>query len=119
MSNIETLIFFTHCLEYASAFFLLAGKLRDAVNVILKHVNDIQLAVAICRVYEGENGPVLREIVTGHMLPLAARTGDRWLASLGFWMIDKTDEAVAVTMVSIFSFVVPNTEKMYLCPSMY
>jgi hypothetical protein len=33
------------------------------------------------------------------MLPLACRTDDRWLASLAFWMIDKTDEAVAATMV--------------------
>jgi hypothetical protein len=47
----------------------------------------------------GDHGPVLREIITEHMLPLASRTDDRWLASLAFWMIDKTDEAVAVTMV--------------------
>ncbi|KAG1219301.1 hypothetical protein G6F68_021440 [Rhizopus microsporus] len=39
--------------EYAAAFFLLADKLRDAVNVILRNVKDYQLAIAICRVYEG------------------------------------------------------------------
>lgn len=40
-------------IEYAAAFFLLGDKLKDAVNVCLKHLDDFQLAVAICRVYEG------------------------------------------------------------------
>lgn len=39
--------------EYAAAFFLLGDRLLDAVNVCLKHVGDFQLAIAICRVYEG------------------------------------------------------------------
>ncbi|CAO3662730.1 unnamed protein product [Umbelopsis ramanniana] len=96
--------------EYAAAFFLLAGKLRDAVNVILKHLKDMQLAIAICRVYEGDNGPVLRDIITSHMLPLACRTDDRWLASLAFWMIDKTEEAVAATMISPQKLIDPDVK---------
>ncbi|KAH8550546.1 RAVE protein 1 C terminal-domain-containing protein [Umbelopsis sp. PMI_123] len=99
--------------EYAAAFFLLAGKLRDAINVILKHMKDIQLAVAICRVYEGDHGPVLREIITEHMLPSASRTDDRWLASLAFWMIDKTDEAVAVTMIPPQKLIDPDGKSQF------
>jgi hypothetical protein len=41
--------------EYAAAFFLLADKLSDAVNVCLKNMEDIQLAILIIRVYEGTN----------------------------------------------------------------
>ncbi|KAG0030111.1 regulator of (H+)-ATPase in vacuolar membrane [Podila clonocystis] len=34
---------------YAAAFFLLGNKLQDAVNVCVKHLNDFQLAIALCR----------------------------------------------------------------------
>lgn len=40
-------------LEYAAAFFLLADKLSDAVNVCVKNLEDIQLAILIIRIYEG------------------------------------------------------------------
>jgi hypothetical protein len=43
---------------------------------------------------------VLCDIISNHVLPLACKTGDRWLASMGFWMLEKTDEAVAATVVS-------------------
>ncbi|CAG8743362.1 2277_t:CDS:2, partial [Racocetra fulgida] len=39
-------------IEYAAAFFLLGDKLKDAANVCLKYLDDFQLAIAICRVYE-------------------------------------------------------------------
>ncbi|KAG0029994.1 regulator of (H+)-ATPase in vacuolar membrane [Podila clonocystis] len=35
--------------SYAAAFFLLGNKLQDAVNVCVKHLNDFQLAIALCR----------------------------------------------------------------------
>lgn len=35
------------------AFFLLGEKLRDAVNVCLKQLNDYQLALVLCRLQEG------------------------------------------------------------------
>ena len=41
-------------IEYAAAFFLLGDRLKDAVNVCLKHLDDFQLAIAIARVYEGK-----------------------------------------------------------------
>ena len=40
-------------IEYAAAFFLLADKLSDAVNICIKNLKDIQLAIIIIRVYEG------------------------------------------------------------------
>ena len=38
---------------YAAAFFLLGDKIRDAANVCLKHLDDPQLAIVLCRLYEG------------------------------------------------------------------
>ncbi|RUP50038.1 RAVE protein 1 C terminal-domain-containing protein [Jimgerdemannia flammicorona] len=90
--------------EYAAAFFLLGDRLRDAVNVCLKHIDDFQLAIAMCRVYEGDNGPVRKEIINSHVLPLAVGTGDRWLASLAFWTLDRRDDSVRAIMAPLDSF---------------
>ncbi|RIA89474.1 RAVE protein 1 C terminal-domain-containing protein [Glomus cerebriforme] len=87
--------------EYAAAFFLLGDCLKDAVNVCLKHLDDFQLAIAITRVYEGEDGPILRSIYEDYIIPLAIRTGDRWLASLAFWSLNQRDKAVKAIMVPL------------------
>ncbi|KAJ5490889.1 hypothetical protein N7539_002456 [Penicillium diatomitis] len=80
--------------EYAASFFLLADHLRDATNVITNQMGDIQLAIAVARVYEGDNGPVLREILEEKVLPTAAIEGNRWMASWAFWMLGRRDMAV-------------------------
>lgn len=84
---------------YAAAFFLLADCLKDAVNVCLNQLRDLQLAVAITRIYEGDNGPVLRELLEEKVLPLAAQEGNRWLASWAFWMLRRRDMAVRALIV--------------------
>lgn len=90
---------------YAAAFFLLADCLKDAVNVCLNQLKDLQLAVAITRVFEGDNGPVLRELLEEKVLPLAAQEGNRWLASWAFWMLRRRDMAVRALVVSNYSVV--------------
>lgn len=90
-------------LEYAAAFFLLADSLKDAVNVILNQLRDLQLAIAVTRVYEGDQGPVLKDLLQEKVLPLAAQEGNRWLASWAFWMLHRRDMAVRALIVSIFS----------------
>ena len=85
--------------EYAAAFFLLADSLKDAVNVILNQLKDLQLAIAVTRVYEGERGPVLRDLLQEKVLPLAAQEGNRWLASWAFWMLHRRDMAVRALIV--------------------
>lgn len=92
----------TNCFsEYAAAFFLLADSLRDAVNVIVTQLKDLQLAVTIARVYEGEDGPVLRELLEDKILPLAAQEGNRWLASWAFWMMHRRDMSVRALIVRL------------------
>ncbi|KAI4094480.1 MAG: hypothetical protein LQ344_002229 [Seirophora lacunosa] len=80
--------------EYAAAFFLLAGNLQDAVNVCVHQLQDLQLAVAVARVYEGDEGLVLRMLLENKVLPLAASEGNRWLATWAFWMLGRRDLAV-------------------------
>ena len=77
--------------EYAAAFFLLAGKLKDAANVCIRQLKDPQLAICICRIFEGENGPVLNEICDLQLLPAACLEGDRWLTCL-LWSIKNNRE---------------------------
>ncbi|KAL2821283.1 RAVE protein 1 C terminal-domain-containing protein [Aspergillus cavernicola] len=80
--------------EYAATFFLLAGHLRDAAFVCANQVGDLQLAIAITRAYEGDDGPVLKEILETRVLPEAAADGNRWMASWAFWMLGRRDMAV-------------------------
>jgi hypothetical protein len=47
----------------AAAFFLLADKLEDAVNICVKNLGDYQLGLVICRLAEGENGPMFQKIL--------------------------------------------------------
>jgi hypothetical protein len=86
--------------EYAAAFFLVADRLQDAVNVCLNQLKDMQLAVAITRVYEGDNGPVLRKLLEEDVLAVAAEEGNRWLACWAFWMLHRKDMAVRALIVS-------------------
>lgn len=88
------------CTEYSAAFFLLADRLQDAVNVCLNQLKDLQLAIAITRVYEGDHGPVLRRLLEEEVLNIAAQEGNRWLASWAFWMLHRRDMAVRALIVS-------------------
>ncbi|MCJ1477391.1 regulator of (H+)-ATPase in vacuolar membrane [Lambiella insularis] len=89
--------------EYAAAFFLLAGNLRDAVNICAQQMQDLQLAIAIARVYEGDKGLVLREILEDRVLPLAAFEGNRWLAMWAFWMLGRRDMAVRSLITPVYT----------------
>lgn len=40
--------------EHSAAFFLLGGCLKDAIEVCLEKLNDIQLALVIARLFESE-----------------------------------------------------------------
>ncbi|KAI0161190.1 regulator of V-ATPase in vacuolar membrane protein [Hypoxylon sp. FL1284] len=89
--------------EYAAAFFLLADHLQDAVNICLNQIKDLQLAIAITRVYEGDNGPTLRRLLENEVLALAAQEGNRWLASWAFWMLKRRDMAVRALITPVYT----------------
>ena len=86
--------------EYAAAFFLLGGSLKDAVSVCIKQLSDFQLAIAIARVVEQSNdGPVLTSILNKTVIPIAFKSGNRWLASWAFWLLHRRDLAVRILVV--------------------
>ncbi|KAK1674277.1 WD repeat domain-containing protein [Colletotrichum godetiae] len=91
--------------EYATAFFLLADHLQDAVNVCLNQLKDLQLAVAIARVYEGDQGLVLKRLLEEEVLAVAAKEGNRWLASWAFWMLNRKDMAVRALISPVYTLV--------------
>ena len=86
-------------LDYAAAFFLLADSLKDAVGICLRQLDDFHLAIMIARVYEGDNGPVLKGILNDHLLPLAFARGHRRLAVWALWMLNRRDLAVRMLVV--------------------
>lgn len=55
--------------EHAAAFFLLAGALKDAIDVCLDKLNDIQLAMVIARLYEDDTtSPHMRRLLYEEIL---------------------------------------------------
>ena len=105
--------------EYAAAFFLLAGNLQDAINVCANQLHDVQLAVAVARVYDGDDSLVLRSLLVEKVLPQAAFEGNRWLATWAFWMLGQRDMAVRVLISPPHSLInspeIPNLKsKSYL-----
>ena len=79
---------------------MLGDSLKDAVNVCLRQLDDFPLAIAIARVHGGDDGPVLRSILEGTVLPFAFKQGFRWLASWAFWMLNRRDLAIQTIVVS-------------------
>ncbi|KAM0522721.1 hypothetical protein ACHAPS_005927 [Verticillium nonalfalfae] len=86
-----------------NAYALLSKRRFDAVNVCLHQLKDLQLAIAIARVYEGDNGPVLRKLLEDEVLNVAAREGNRWLASWAFWMLGRKDMAVRSLITPVYT----------------
>ncbi len=54
--------------EEAAAFFLLADKLWDAVEVCVSRLHDMQLAFIIIRLYEGDHGPIYERFLKEFLL---------------------------------------------------
>jgi hypothetical protein len=70
--------------EYAATLFLLADKLKDAVSVCVKQLDDPQLAILICRLYEGDDSELAKQVYRECVLKNALDRNDRWTASLAF-----------------------------------
>ncbi|KAI9344199.1 RAVE protein 1 C terminal-domain-containing protein [Zopfochytrium polystomum] len=89
--------------EYAAAFFLLGERLKDAASVCLKQLNDPQLAIVLCRLVEGDESPILKDIVENSLLSDALREGNRWLASICFSFLGDKSNSVYATYLPLSS----------------
>lgn len=84
----------------AACFFLIGDSLKDAVNVLCKQVRDIDLAIGVCRVYEGDEGTVLGNLLSTHLLPTAVLNNDKWTVSYIYWKLRKQDVAIKSLITS-------------------
>lgn len=83
--------------EFAASFFLLGDSLQDAVNVCVKNLDDVQLAVAIARIKEArDDGPVLTRLLRERVLPNAIAQGDRYLAHWALWTLGERTRAAQI-----------------------
>uniref|UniRef100_A0A672V457 DmX-like protein 1 n=1 Tax=Strigops habroptila TaxID=2489341 RepID=A0A672V457_STRHB len=90
--------------EHSAAFFLLAGHLKDAVEVCLEKLNDIQLALVISRLYESEfevsstYKSVLQKRILGSVCPGKESSGnmhcDPFLRSMAYWILEDYSKAL-------------------------
>jgi hypothetical protein len=93
--------------EYAASFFLLADHLQDAVSVLHNQLGDTQLAIAVARVYGGDDSPVLHDFLKDKIIPQAARDGNRWLATWAYWLLGRRDTAVRSLITPLSSLLSP------------
>ncbi|KAG8516720.1 DmX-like protein 1, partial [Galemys pyrenaicus] len=93
--------------EHSAAFFLLAGCLRDAIEVCLEKLNDIQLALVIARLYESEFDTsatyksILRKKVLGVDSSVSELSSlninmhyDPFLRSMAYWILEDYSNAL-------------------------
>ncbi|KAH0954621.1 hypothetical protein HN011_003189 [Eciton burchellii] len=83
--------------EHAAAFFLLAGALKDAIDVCLSKLNDIQLAMVIARLYENDtSSPNMRRLLYEEILgcdkdgqnqDMSKIHPDPFLRSMALWIL--------------------------------
>lgn len=93
--------------EYAASFFLLADHLQDAMNVLHNQLGDTQLAIAVGRVYGGDDSSILLNFLRDKILPQAVRDGNRWLATWAFWLLGKRDSAVRCLVTPLSTLLSP------------
>lgn len=67
----------------------------------LKQLEDVQLAFAITRIYEGDDSELLKEIVMLHVLPRALATQDRWSASMAFSLLGDREKAILSLLIPL------------------
>lgn len=85
----------------AAYFFLLADSIKDCCNVIANKIQDINLCLAVAKVYEHtkktSNVPTescIPHIIETWILPEAIQKGDRWITSWIFWELKQMEISV-------------------------
>ncbi|KAJ9080896.1 regulator of (H+)-ATPase in vacuolar membrane [Entomophthora muscae] len=87
--------------EYAAAFFILGGQLKDAVSLCIRYLKDMELALLICRCSEGIYGEVAQNLIKSHLLPDAISRGDRPTISMMLWWISEKSLSISSLSCSL------------------
>ncbi|XP_047448756.1 dmX-like protein 1 [Mugil cephalus] len=85
--------------QHSAAFFLLAGSLKDAVEVCLEKMQDLQLALVISRLYESEfeTASTYKKILQRHVLGQDKQIPahqDPFLRSVAHWVLEDYSKAL-------------------------
>ncbi|EEB05295.1 RAVE complex subunit Rav1 [Schizosaccharomyces japonicus yFS275] len=99
-----------HRYFYAAAFFLLGDQCLDAVRVCIRNLNDPALAIAVARVYEGDDGPTFSKLLVEFMLPISQRYYDRFLACWCFEMLKNKAKAIQCLVSPLYSTIRDDAE---------
>lgn len=93
--------------EHAAAFFLLAGSLKDAVEICLHKLQDLQLAIIIVRLYEGD-GTSLKKLLYEEILGCDAEGNeqdmsrahpDPFLRSMALWTLKEQQASLSTLLL--------------------
>ncbi|XP_030754716.1 dmX-like protein 2 isoform X2 [Sitophilus oryzae] len=93
--------------DHAAAFFILSGNLRDAVEICIHKINDIQLAIIITRLYEGD-GPNLQKLLyqeilgcdeNGENQDLTRAHPDPFLRSMALWSLKDYQASLSTLLI--------------------
>ncbi|PWN37209.1 uncharacterized protein FA14DRAFT_176508 [Meira miltonrushii] len=84
--------------QMAAAFFLLGDSLQDAVNVCVRNLHDVSLAVALCRIWHVDKvgQEVLRELILQVILPAVCSSNDRYTLLWVTEVMGKRDLSITV-----------------------
>ncbi|XP_076252311.1 rabconnectin-3 alpha isoform X2 [Rhynchophorus ferrugineus] len=93
--------------DHAAAFFLLAGNLRDAIEICINKIEDIQLAIIITRLYEGDGGNLknllYQEILgcdeNGDNQDLTKAHPDPFLRSMALWSLKEYQASLSTLLI--------------------
>ncbi|CAK7893890.1 regulator of V-ATPase in vacuolar membrane protein 1 [[Candida] anglica] len=100
----------------AASFFLLADSLKDCCNVLANKVNDMNLVLAVTKVYEYSKTKSTPDTTISNMayilesfiLPDALQKGDRWTTSWILWEMKKNELAIKALIESPIAVVKQN-----------
>ncbi|ERE84944.1 dmX-like protein 1 [Cricetulus griseus] len=102
--------------EHSAAFFLLGGCLRDAIEVCLEKLNDIQLALVIARLFESEfdKSATYKSILRKKVLGIGSSVNelsssninahrDPFLRSIAHWILEDYSAALETLIKQPFT----------------
>ncbi|KAL1506470.1 hypothetical protein ABEB36_005832 [Hypothenemus hampei] len=93
--------------DHAAAFFLLAGNLKDAVEICIHKIEDIQLAIIITRLYGGD-GDSLKKLLykeilgydeNGENQDFTKAHPDPFLRSMALWALREYQESLNTLLI--------------------
>ncbi|CUM51261.1 uncharacterized protein AC631_02488 [Debaryomyces fabryi] len=90
----------------AAYFFLLADALKDCCNVIATKLNDVQLAIAIAKIYAATSKgtisekEIIKNLIENYMVPEVLKNGDRWITSWIFWELEENEISIQALIKS-------------------